>query len=151
MLNIPLFQQVFDWQGRWSYWHSVPLKPGKHRQIYPRLTLLLLTQTPLFWQGWRISHERVDILQLEPIYVDDGQVDGRKTEDDDCPTRNQWKISHVESYFVLDMEQICVDDNIIVLLYQHSFILSIKTLILELKSWRCDLSFHLNVRKGIRL
>lgn len=47
--------------------------------------LLSLIQVPLFWHGWSISHEKEDILQLEPICVDVGQVFGTKTNDNWLP------------------------------------------------------------------
>ncbi len=45
--------------------------------------MLLLMQIPLFWQGLRASHGRLDILQLEPIWVDTEHA-GEKKWDDDC-------------------------------------------------------------------
>jgi len=47
--------------------------------------MLLLIQVPLFWQGLRISHGRLDILQLEPIWVDVEHAGGKKWDDDCVP------------------------------------------------------------------
>jgi hypothetical protein len=45
----------------------------------------------------RISHGRTDILQLDPIYVDVGQVDGKKEDDDCVPTSWTKKYSSIEN------------------------------------------------------
>ena len=76
--SIPLFQHVVGLQGRWSYWHCVPLKPGKHLQLYPETFVVGFEQVPLFWQGLSVSHGWDDTLQPIPILSWVGQFDTKK-------------------------------------------------------------------------
>ena len=84
--QILLFQQVPGLHGRLSIWHSVPLKPAGHEQIYPWEVLLLLIQVPPFSQGLNMSYGADEILQSRPIWYWPGQDRGAKNNGGDSAT-----------------------------------------------------------------